>query len=112
EKSTLPATVECIGCEMLPLIVEFASKLLPSGSQNIVKHAFYLSLISLFDTIRSSEATNGSDVFIIEHTRSRHPSRLGLNHKLSCSCCRPNQVRVNSSVHPTVAWVPHLSLAA
>jgi hypothetical protein len=70
-------TVEFIGCEMLPLIVEFGSNLLPSSSQNIVKHAFYLSLISI--RFRSSEATNGSDVYI-EHVRRRHPSRPGLNH--------------------------------
>jgi hypothetical protein len=38
--------VEVIWCEVLPSIVEFASKLLPPGLQNIVIHACYLSLIS------------------------------------------------------------------
>ena len=37
--------VEVIWCEVLPSIVEFASKLLPPGLQNIVIHACYLSLI-------------------------------------------------------------------
>ena len=31
--------VEVIWCEVFPSIVEFASKLLPSGLQNIVMHA-------------------------------------------------------------------------
>ena len=52
--------IEVIGCEVLPLVVEFASKLLPTGPQNIVIHACYLSLIFFFGTIRSSAATNGS----------------------------------------------------
>jgi len=52
--------VEFIGCEMRPLIVEFSSKLLPSGPQNIVKHGIYLSLIFFLGTIRSNAVTNGS----------------------------------------------------
>ena len=52
--------VEIIWCEVFPPIVEFASKLLPSGLQNIVIHSCYLSLIFLFVTMRSCVAVNGS----------------------------------------------------
>jgi hypothetical protein len=52
--------VDFIGRELFPLILEFASELLPSGPQNILIHSCYLSLIFFFGTTRSSAAMKGS----------------------------------------------------
>jgi hypothetical protein len=70
--------VEVIWCEVLPSIVEFASKLLPPGLQNIVIHACYLSLIFFLVTSRSSAAVNSSghqaDVWLPHLCRKRPPT--------------------------------------